>query len=292
MNRQRQRPGFTLIELLVVIAIIATLIALLLPAVQQAREAARRSQCQNHLKQLGLALHNYHEQHSVFPMGSSRAVPGSWGYATYLLPQLDQVNAYSTADFNNPDCCLSIRAAQIATPPRPDPESTAKEVFICPSDPNGNRLLPHGSPNAYPCGNLYPGNYLGVSGDTEFGSGGTLIANGTFYSQSSTRFANMTDGTSQTMVIGERGLSNDLVWGWVICGATEYEQYLSTARGLTPGKNGPYTSGVIEHFWSWHPGGAYFVFGDGRVQFLSYNMDFNTFKYLSTRGGGEIPGTY
>ena len=291
MSRSRRQSGFTLIELLVVIAIIAILIALLLPAVQQAREAARRSQCQNHLKQLGLALHNYHDQHSVFPMGSSRDTAGSWGFTAQMLPQLDQANAYATADFNSPDCCLTIRAAQVATPPRAEPSSQPKELLVCPSDPNGNRLLIHGSPNAYPCGNLYPGCYLGVSGDTEYGSG-TAAGNGMLFTRSSTRFRDFLDGTSQTMMTGERGIPNDLVWGWVICGATEYEQYISTSRGLSPGKNAPYTAGIVERFWSWHPGGAYFLFGDGRVQFLSYNMDFTTYKQLSTRAGSEVVSNY
>lgn len=292
MSRPHRRPGFTLIELLVVIAIIAVLIALLLPAVQQAREAARKAQCQNHLKQLGLALHNYHDQANTFPMGSSRITAGAWGWAFYLFPYLDQANAYHLVDFNNPDCCVYLRSLQNSVPPKPDPQSKAYQVLICPTDPNGGRLLPAGSPNAYPCGNLVPGNYLGVSGDTEYGISGTLNGNGVFYTMSKTRLANITDGASQTILIGERGLSNDLVWGWSVCGSTEYEQYLSTARGLSPGKNGPYTSGVVEHFWGWHPGGTHFLFGDGRVQTLSFNMDYAIFKALSTRSGGEVNGQY
>ena len=291
MPRPRRIRGFTLIELLVVIAIIAVLVALLLPAVQQAREAARKAQCQNNLKQIGLAIHNYHDQSQCFPMGSARDAAGSWGYAMFLLPFIDQANAYNSVDFNNADCCVLLRGLQTAVPPKPEPQSLAYKMFICPSDPNGSRLLVDGSPSAYPCGNLYPADYLGVSGDTENGVN-TFSGRGVFYTRSSTRFANLTDGASNTMLIGERGIPNDLVWGWVICGGMEYDQYLGTSRGLSPGKNAPYTAGIVERFWSWHPGGSHFLFGDGRIQLLSYSMDFNTYKQLSTRAGGEVTGEY
>lgn len=292
MTARTPRRGFTLIELLVVIAIIAVLIALLLPAVQQAREAARKTQCQNNMKQIGIALQNYHDQSRQFPMGSSRDMPGSWGFGIYLLPFLDQANAFNTADFNAPDCCVLLRAMQTAVPPKIDPESRPYKVFICPSDPNGGKLLPHASPNAYPCGDLYPANYLGISGDTEYGSAGTTSANGSFYTRSSVKISDILDGSSQTMVIGERGLPNDLVWGWVICGGMEFDQYVSTARGLSPGKNAPYTAGIVERYWSWHPGGSHFLFGDGHIRLLSYSMNFNTYRALSTRNGGEVTGDY
>lgn len=292
MSRRRSPSGFTLIELLVVIAVIGVLVALLLPAVQQAREAARKAQCQNNLKQVGLALHNYHEQHRQFPMGSSRDVPGAWGYALYLLPFMDQANAFNTADFAAPDCCILLRSMQTAVPPKVDPESRPYAVLTCPSDPSGNKLLTHGSPNAYPCGNLYPGSYLGISGDTEYGIGGTTSNNGTFYTRSSTKLNDILDGSSNTIVIGERGLPNDLVWGWLICGGMEFDHYVSTARGLSPGKNAPFTDGIVERFWSWHPGGAHFLFGDGHIRMLNYSMNFNTYRQLSTRAGAEVTGDF
>jgi prepilin-type N-terminal cleavage/methylation domain-containing protein/prepilin-type processing-associated H-X9-DG protein len=295
MGHKLRRRAFTLIELLVVIAIIGVLIALLLPAVQQARESARKTQCQNHLKQIGLALHNYHDQYQTFPMGSVRNIgAGTWGLMTQIMPQLDLTTAYNLVNYNTLDCCAYNRSRQVATPKLQDAGSIPYTVFMCPSDPNSNKLLPHASPNAYPCGELYPGNYLGVSGDTE-GTPvcvGTTRGNGTFYTLSSVRTRDIKDGTSQTMVVGERGLPSDRVWGWVICGGNECEQYLSTARGLSQGKDAPYTAGIVERFWGWHPGGTHFLFGDGRVQTLNFNIDFATYKRLSTRDLGEVVGNY
>ena len=294
MQRSSLRNAFTLVELLVVIAIIGILIALLLPAVQAAREAARRMQCRNNLKQIGLALHTYHDAHRVFPMGSETASgQGYWGYAVFILPQLELGNVLDTVDFRNPDCCAYIRALQGISPPgpaQPDPTSQAFPVLICPSDPHGHEKLKDGTPDAQPCGDLYPSDYLGVAGDTEAGGGcGNLLdGNGMLYSLSAVRLADVKDGTSNTLMVGERGIPQDLIWGWTICGGSACEQYVSTERGLSPGADAPHTSGIIERFWSWHPGGTHFVLGDGSVQFLSYNIDLATYNALSTRAGGEV----
>lgn len=298
MASRRAFRGFTLIELLVVIAVIAVLIALLLPAVQQAREAARRSQCQNNLKQIGLALHNYHDQFQMLPMGSSpNGVGIAWGWAATILPQLDQTVAYNLINFETPDCCTYNRALQVAS--KADPESKPYRVLICPSDVHGGEKVPHGWANptvpacsAYPCGDLVPGTYLAVSGNKGFGCAGSTVANGMFYSRSSTRMSSITDGTSQTMMVGERGLPIGMVWGWLICGGTECDQYISTELGLSPGGDLQCTQGVTERFWSWHSGGCQFLFADGRVQMLSYSIDYATFTRLSTRSGSEVVGNY
>ncbi|MHC4875771.1 MAG: DUF1559 family PulG-like putative transporter [Planctomycetota bacterium] len=291
-QRQRWR-GFTLIELLVVIAIIAVLVALLLPAVQSAREAARRSQCKNNLKQIGLALHNYHGAHRSFPMGNQRTAPGGgWGFAMHLMPFLDQEQAYYQVDFGNPDCCLEIIALQQATPPLPDPASFVFDFFICPSDPNGRQRLEHLTPGAYPCGNLYPGNYMGVSGDTpaNVACGSTKNGNGMLYTLSSVQLRDVTDGTANTLFVGERGIPQDRVWGWLLCGGEECEQYIATDRGLSPGANAPWMTGIVERFWSWHDGGAHFTLVDGSVRFLSNSLDLKVLKAISTRDGGEDVG--
>ena len=298
MRQAVHTRGFTLIELLVVIAIIAILIALLLPAVQQAREAARRTQCQNNLKQIGLALHNYHDQHGTLPMGSNlTGGAGAWGWAALILPQLDLTSAYNLINFEHPDCCVYNRALQLAK--KPDAESNPYRVLICPSDVHGGEKVPHGWVNpttpacsAYPCGDLVPGTYLGVSGDRAFACAGTTTGNGALFSRSSIKMAAFRDGTSQTMLVGERGLPIGMVWGWLICGGSECEQYISTEQGLSPGGDRQCTAGIIERFWSWHPGGAHFLFADGRVQNLSYNIDYTTYKRLSTRAGNEAVGVY
>lgn len=296
MRRSRIRHAFTLIELLVVIAIIAILIALLLPAVQQAREAARRTQCRNNLKQMVLSLHNYQEAHKVYPMGSAKDGGVAWGFAMHLMPFLDNANAYNTVDFNNPDCCLEIRALQSSN--QPDPASYIYEYLVCPSDPNNKIALVAGTPGAYPCGNVYPGNYLGVSGDrAASGTCGSVTdasgATGMLYTRSSTAPRSCTDGLSNTLFVGERGIPQDRVWGWLLCGGQECEHYISTARGLSPGQNATWTTaGIAERFWSWHSGGAMFGLGDGSVRMLNYSMDTNLYKALSTRTGGETLGEF
>lgn len=294
-KRPNLRGGFTLIELLVVIAVIAILIALLLPAVQQAREAARRSQCKNHLKQLGLALHNYHASFRAFPMGTGGQPDANlgWGWTTALLPNLDQANTYNTIDFTNPDCCLEVLSLQNAVPPEPDPSSQPLMLVFCPSDPRARILLLSGpsgpEPATYNCGLLHAGSYLGVSGDTAYGRGAIAPGNGSFYKLSSSRFRDYVDGSSNTLVVGERGIPIDSGWGWTICGGAEWEHYISTEFGLSPGAP---DNNHNDHFWSWHTGGAHFLLGDGRVQFLSNSIDLNTYQDLATLAGGEVIGDF
>ncbi|MEO2018252.1 MAG: DUF1559 domain-containing protein [Fuerstiella sp.] len=292
----RRQRGFTLIELLVVIAVIGILVALLLPAVQQARAAARRTQCRNNLKQIGLAFHNYHDVHNVLPMGTSSQPPvdGAWGLMTHVLPYLELGNTYQLIDFESSGCCTAVKVLQNSTPAQPDPSSNPINVFYCPDDVNSSTQLLSGptgpNPNSYDCGLLFPGDYMGVSGTTDGSPGcsGILDGEGTFYSLSRTRFRDFTDGTSQTLIVGERGIPSDLGWGWYLCGGSECEHYISTERGLSAGGNVPSWQGTLRRFWSWRHGGAHFIMGDGSVQFFSYNMDFDTYRKLSTRNGGEV----
>ena len=243
---RRHHRGFTLIELLVVIAVIGILVSLLLPAVQQARAAARRTQCKNNLKQIGLAFHNYHDVHNVLPMGSSSQPPldGAWGMMAHVLPYLELGNTYQLIDFENSGCCSAVKVLQNATPAQPDPSSTPINVFYCPDDVNANAQLLSGptgpSPNSYDCGLLFPGDYMGVSGTTEGSPGcsGIVSGKGTFYSMSTTRFRDFTDGMSQTMIIGERGIPSDLGWGWYLCGGTECEHgFLVRRISIRHGRN-------------------------------------------------------
>lgn len=286
--RASSNRGFTLIELLVVIAIVAVLIALLLPAVQKARESARRTQCQNHLKQLGVALYNYHDSSRCFPMGSSNPISvGSWGMMLALLPQLEREPLFRTANTKQQDCCVEIRNLQGMS--RPNPADTPIQFLFCPTESNANRLLTSGPPTpTYLCGKLYAYSYLGVSGEIHSGCGSTIAGRGLFFSRSNVKLSQIIDGKSSTLAIGERGIPSDLAWGWAICGGLECEHYLSTQVGLSSAQNLPAGTGVETHFSSYHVGGSFFLLADGHVKFLSNNINYNIYRNLSTRDGHEV----
>jgi prepilin-type N-terminal cleavage/methylation domain-containing protein/prepilin-type processing-associated H-X9-DG protein len=309
VRRVHSSRGFTLVELLVVIAIIGILVSLTLPAIQAARESARRTQCQNNLKQIGVALQMYHDAVKAFPPGSLIMDDGySWGAQMMLLPYLEQKWAYESVQFLQTGASYEIKALQAAK--APDPTSQPFKVLICPSDPRGFYRLLSGPTGPYPntgdCGLLYCGSYLGVAGDKEGvnpalpinkcwfsdGIGNDLISSGAigtglFYDFSRTNIASLLDGASHTMAFGERGIPVDYGWGWVLVGGQECEQYISAQRGLfTPTSNTPYDETLL-HFWSWHPGGALFLFADGSVHFLNASIDYNLCRHLATRAGGE-----
>jgi prepilin-type N-terminal cleavage/methylation domain-containing protein/prepilin-type processing-associated H-X9-DG protein len=276
---KQRRAAFTLIELLVVIAIIAVLIALLLPAVQQAREAARRSQCKNNLKQIGLALHNYHDTMGLFPMGYLR--DRGFTVQDYILPYLDQAPLYQRFDFNYfQHCDYNNLPTNIY--------ATKVPVYACPSD-----SLAGGICDASiwgPFGKYAEGSYFGVWGPS------TATATGMFYSTSfgsPARMRDVTDGTSNTLMFGERGTPTALDYGWLLCsfgtGEGLGDNLVATAVGL--GRGLPDGNHNL-HFWSYHVGGAHFAMADGSVRFLSNNLDFAAFQKLSTKGTGEVIGDF
>lgn len=300
----QKRRGFTLIELLVVIAIIAILIALLLPAVQQAREAARRTQCKNNMKQLGLALHNYHDVHSVFPSGWI-AVDGGIqnahdglngaGWGTMVLPYLDQAPLYNQfdADFAIHDP-LNVPFINNVLP-----------AWQCPSDPKPDTWIidEEGSPGTA-LATLPTANYIGAFGTEELdgcenaagtapvAANGQCIGNGVMYHNSKVRIRDITDGTTNTFIIGERRTDIGLGWfstwpGMVAEGEEAFQRVLGSADHVP---NDP--DEHLDDFSSRHEGGAQFTLGDGSVRFISENIDHGLYQSLATIQGGEVVGEY
>lgn len=308
MITQRTKRGFTLIELLVVIAIIAILIALLLPAVQQAREAARRSTCKNNLKQIGLALHNYHDTHSVLPpatinagLSSCDTVHGATGnllnHTCYqmILPFIDQANIYNQYNWSLPSgranhgsgCTGSVSTDQYSIVKSP------VSVFLCPSDP-GNQQ------NSTTSGAYYtnPGwrtSYGVVSFSTGTASYGSWKANTSSLKSAlgpngAAKFRDFRDGTSNTMIMCETQL---------IKTSTYYGPYWNAATHtffILPGVAG-YTlnfdnSGGKQYAWgagSFHVGGGHILLSDGAVRFLSENVDrVGVVQALVSVAGGEV----
>ena len=274
VRRGRSRGGFTLIELLVVIAIIAVLIALLLPAVQQAREAARRTQCRNNLHQLGLALHNYHDAHLVFPPGGvvgTGGLPGEMASLFILiLPLVDEASLYNAYNFDltapMPTTCSACSTANTTV----GLQKLAR--YMCPS---------HEEPMVS-YGVLY-GHYGWCSGSTNTRDNG----GGAFYTNSRVRMRDVRDGTSNTIGLGEKAAAN--VNGYCQTWANASYHFGMTAATHYP-INGPDVPGLWPNyvFRSAHEGGAFFLMLDGQVRFLSENIDMGTYRALSTIAGNEL----
>ncbi len=289
----RSRNGFTLIELLVVIAIIAILIGLLLPAVQKVREAAARTQCQNNLKQIGLALHNYHGDQGRLPPGVTPGPTGEpypyLGWLGRLLPYVEQGSLWSQAQ--------AAYAEQPYNPFAPPHLGIMTPVrsYGCPADDRVDQ--PHNTHQGY---RVAVASYLGVLGIDYRNPTGVL------YWGSKVRLTDITDGTSGTLMVGERPPSPDFWYGWWYAGAGQVAGSGDTVLGARELRNtadqytsgcpvGPYhfAPGRLDnqcdalHFWSLHPGGANFLFADGSVRFLSYAAD-PILPALATRAGGEV----
>lgn len=353
----RHRRGFTLIELLVVISIIAVLISLLLPAVQQAREAARRTRCRNNLKQIGIALHNYHDAHSAFPSGyvsfptsngnapawadmdpqTWDAAPG-WGWGTMLLPFLDQMPLYNQLDLNEA-CYAAVNAAGVRV---------SLEVFRCPTtsgpheefvvqDASGGPLTirgrqvtfgrshyvaSHGQESCWgecgasSTGEVFDDIYLGTTRTVLINGNAAVVADGPFYRNSRTKFRDITDGTSNTIFLGEHSSRlSDKTWVGVVPGAFTHPQFTAPENGsdaaatLTLVHAGPsggelditgfpiihpvnFPTFHVGQMYSEHIGGGHILLGDGSVRFISENIDLITFAELSSMKEGEVVGEY
>lgn len=314
--------GFTLIELLVVIAIIAVLIALLLPAVQQAREAARRSQCRNNLHQLALALHNYVEQHSVIPPGSmgplggttgwsdpgvtcgafGRCPWGHWGWAAYLLPHLEAAGVYNSINFNLAAYAASVVEVRptnaTGTPTERGPaghlaNSTANlrplEVFLCPS------VVPVSSASVFKDYGINGGSVtppLGCCPERRSDLDGIGCWN------SSTRLSDIVDGTTQTFAFLEAAHTGNHSWAPIDRGSNHlfFVHHISQGYVVSNNDDGartptPPNTTLFNHrgSHSMHPGGVHAAMMDGSVRWISNHIDFKTYRALFTRAGAETP---
>lgn len=307
--RLRMRSGFTLIELLVVIAIIAVLIALLLPAVQQAREAARRSQCKNNLKQLGLALHNYHEALGVFPpamitIDGTMIQPPRRAAIVHLLPYIDQAPLYNLVNFATGG--YDFQQAYAARP---------VIALLCPSD--GQADNPKSGSGAGTCAAT---NYAVVVGQT-LGDARPSVATGSFANNKKIGLRDFTDGSSNVMVMAEQLIgSNKDVRGWYVNGnnasalVTTQTTPNSSAPdvlypdpafcvdndGVTdaPLRNLPCDPGTTNsdtHYSasrSRHVGGTHVLLGDGAVRFVSSNIDLTIWRNLGFKADGAVIGDF
>jgi prepilin-type processing-associated H-X9-DG protein len=272
--------------LLVVIAIIGILTAILLPAVQQAREAARRTQCRNNLRQIGLALHNYHDRAGSLPpltvVDGNGHDTGWWSWIVRILPELDQQPLYAHLNLSE-NAWARCHANKPYT-------SQRLSVLLCPSDPNSEGV--YEANDVCPDGEAYAlTSYLGCRGST-----GQIPDNGVFPAANQTaRMADISDGTSTTILVGERPADPQAYWGWWAAGLGVDDHglgdyVLDTYEGLYAGDlNG---SDDLWHYWSAHEGGAHFVMCDGSVQFLSYSIDDETFLALGSRNGREVVGEF
>jgi prepilin-type N-terminal cleavage/methylation domain-containing protein len=295
----RVRPsGFTLIELLVVIAIIAILIGLLLPAVQKVRAAAARIQCANNLKQMGLAVHNYHDTAGGLPYGRSGGGSKDHSWAVLLLPYLEQdaVLGLLTAKYpgvnpvyNGIDPINSTTVPQIKTA-----RETRLSVYFCPArmSPGASQLtdLINPPPATPPSGvNASRGDYAACRGDgTQSGgndSGMIIQVN----IKINFRFADVTDGLSNTLLIGEKhvplGTFNDVNDGAIFNGGLPAGVFrtASASKPLAQSPHDPYLS----NFGSWHTGVCQFVLGDGSVRAVSNSTPGSTLGLLANRADGQ-----
>jgi len=312
-----RRSGFTLIELLVVIAIIAILISLLMPAVQKVREAASRAECVNNLKQMALGCHTFHDEYKRFPSGNTALAAFSpyygWSWQAMILPYVEQGNVFNEA--------LAFASTPTGGYPYGNPPNPAIvqniTLYTCPSDERS--LTPTDSEGF----TIAFTSYLGVSGQTADATPpppDTAARDGIFFSRSTVRIMDIRDGTSNTLLIGERPPSWDYLFGWWfagggydmqceagdnVLGVREYN-YARKAIEWIPSMITPidcpdssvfYQPGNIRnycdqiHFWSLHPGGANFALADGSVRFITYTSD-PLMPALASRAGDEPVGDF
>lgn len=319
----RTRPAFTLVELLVVIAIIGILVALLLPAVQAAREAARRAQCLNNLKQHALGTHTFHDTYKRFPSAHQVAPvtycgtyqcpppPGGvtssgtpregsfWSWQTRIAPFIEMNSIYEEFD-------LTAWPWWQQFPTGEDLNGFICPIFICPSDVRGGIQANFGTHT------VALTSYLGVTGTNQFEEANGQ--DGMLYVNSAVKMAHVRDGTSHTLLVGERPPSNSKVYGWQWAGSGDSPHFGATdvvlgvhERALTSTAPPDYfrKGTVVDpldihryHFWSLHPGGANWALADGSTRFMGYEaaaaqdptgVSISVIEAMSTINKGDIP---
>jgi prepilin-type N-terminal cleavage/methylation domain-containing protein/prepilin-type processing-associated H-X9-DG protein len=294
------RSAFTLIELLVVIAIIAILIGLLLPAVQKVREAAARAQCQNNLKQIGLACHGYHDANLALPPGYLATVPYSdgatdtspgWGWGTFLLPYLEQDNLYRQINLGQPVETATAIQSLVKT-------------YLCPSDTPPTAAFPITSATGTSIASAAPSSYAGTCGP-DASDVADPTGQGVFYRNSRVRLTDITDGTSQTVMVGDRAwVDSQGIWAGAPSGGVmrpgprnPWQTVIAPAPCLVLAHNNwinikTDADGGLDDFSSYHTGGVNLLFADGSVHFVhsitADGQDHRDFWALGTRAGGEV----
>jgi prepilin-type N-terminal cleavage/methylation domain-containing protein len=293
-----QRRAFTLVELLVVIAIIGVLVALLLPAVQAAREAARRAQCSNNLKQIGIGLHNYHDTYLTFPFGWSNR---GQAWNACILPFIEQAPLWNTlewAEANNwdTDGTPNERACE-----------TIIKTYRCPSAAIPQHVDNQGIPKRVPACYRGVASSTADSDDPSTSAVGRYLEQtdleGIFFGDSRINMKDVTDGTSNTLMVGEcywdkftqDGNQMDF---WYIGSpqadpwpgnATEFSEFVGSAGVPLNARTIASTSGYVKElsFTSFHPAGTLFCYVDGSVKFIPYTVDVPTYRAIGSRNGGE-----
>ncbi len=334
-----RKTGFTLVELLVVIAIIGILIGMLLPAVQQVREAARRVTCQNNIRQACLALHNHESAYGYFPAamlsgatwwdggrekdpppygtGPNTSYPNGgamWSWMMHIAPFMEQNNLHDMANFDAHPRCWPWWQYLPAELGGGTILGVGAPGLVCPSDQRGDQKWVGG-----PDITVAITSYLGVSGRDSWKTTGGQ--DGILYSNSKVNFGKITDGSSNTLAVGERSPDADLEYGWQWAGwgsggtgATDvvlgvHERITDDPAAGVPAaaatdyfrpQTKPVAAGAIDryHFWSNHPGGASFGLADGSTRFFTYGVDNgnngsngyaeSVLGRMATRAGGEV----
>ncbi|MDG3005728.1 DUF1559 family PulG-like putative transporter [Paludisphaera mucosa] len=316
--RRRPAAGFTLIELLVVIAIIAVLIALLLPAVQSAREAARRAQCTNNLKQMGLAMHNYHDAQGQFPAGYLTLIGGNtfmgapdaltrdtgpgWAWGSMLLPYMEQSTLYAALNVNLPCWDASnTTGARVSV-----------ATYLCPSVSDASRVYDVKNQAGTVLTTFSRSHYGGNSGRQEAWAFATddwtSLSDGPIYRNAKVRIAGVTDGLSNTVFVGEHSAAlSDKTWVGVVPGAVGCPTRkfafaacdVAATQVLVHSGPNPWETPPLVHppnsrlakicgMYAEHPGGCNVMMGDGSVRFASANISQLVWPALATCAGGEI----